>query len=68
MDYVRRTYGVPAKRGGRVIIDDGSITARHGTITSARQGRLRVRVDGDKHPRIYHPLDLFYHDTTRSEP
>lgn len=49
MEYVRRTYGVPAKRGARVTAD-----GRPGAITSADH-RLRILLDGDKHPTIWHP-------------
>ena len=50
MDYIRRTYGVPAKRGGRVIYTDVHGRAWPGVITSARSGRLLVRLD-DNLPR-----------------
>lgn len=49
-DYVRRTYGVPAKRGGRVIVD-----GQEGVITSFTDAYLRVRFDGDKHSMPAHP-------------
>lgn len=62
MEWVRKYYGVPAKRGGRVRVsmdyeyeDDG----RKGTITSATQ-YVFVRLDGKKRPDIFHPLDLEY--------
>jgi hypothetical protein len=45
MDYIRRTYGVPARRGGRVIYTDTTGKAWPGVITSARNGRLLVRLD-----------------------
>lgn len=45
MDYIRRTYGVPAKRGARVRYTDSDGVPFHGRITSARGGRLRVLVD-----------------------
>lgn len=41
MDYIRKTYGVPAKRGGRVIYTGSALhKAIGGTIKSAR-GRGR---------------------------
>ncbi|MFC4373348.1 hypothetical protein ACFO5K_04465 [Nocardia halotolerans] len=53
MKYVRDYYAVPAKRGGRVrYTGDGA--PRLGTITSADH-RIRVRLDGEKRPRIFHP-------------
>jgi hypothetical protein len=54
IEYVRQTYSVPAKIGGRVIYSHAT-PARHGTITGARNGRLLIRMDGDKNPRPYHP-------------
>ena len=58
MDYIRRTYGVPAKRGGRIQYDgwhpdDGP---KCGTITSAtRSGHIRVRFDGERRTYKLHP-------------
>jgi hypothetical protein len=69
MDYVRRIYGVPAKRGGRVTYTgsaDGK--PRRGTITSADH-RLLVRLDGDKHPSAFHPTwELTYGDAPAPAP
>lgn len=55
MDYIRRTYSVPAKRGGRVeyLASDGELM--EGTITGAVEGYLRIRLDGAKHSGRYHP-------------
>lgn len=50
MDYVRRYYGVPAKRGARVVAD-----GRPGVIVGARGAYIRVRLDGDKFARNWHP-------------
>lgn len=55
MDYIRRTYQVPAKRGGRVRYTGRAAGERFGTILSARGGYLRIRLDGDKHAGTYHP-------------
>ena len=64
MDYVRRTYGVPAKRGGRVTYTgsaDG--VAREGTIAGASDQYLSIRLDGDQRPSRLHPTwELTYHD------
>lgn len=54
MDWIRKTYGVPAKRGGRVEYT-GQGKAVQGTITGARNGHLLIRLDGQKHSRPYHP-------------
>ncbi len=42
MDYIRRFYGVPAKRGRRV-----RFKGVPGTITGSCNARLRIRLDGD---------------------
>src|SRR6266404_763357 len=45
MDYIRKTYDVPAKRGGRIKYTNGGTF--YGTIASAKGGYLRVRWDED---------------------
>jgi hypothetical protein len=54
-DYIRRYYGVPAKRGMRVAWDreDGT---RLGTITKATN-YIYVRFDGVKHSVPLHPKE-----------
>ena len=51
MQYIRDYYGVPAKRGGRVRFQDRV----NGTITGTKGGHLRIRLDGNKFSRPYHP-------------
>ena len=54
MDYIRKSYGVPAKRGGRVeYTGDGE--KEFGTITGADGHYLRVRLDGGKEAGYFHP-------------
>lgn len=55
MEGIRRFYGVPAKRGGR--IKHTWRGERLGTIVGAERGNmyLRIRLDGDKHIDSYHP-------------
>jgi hypothetical protein len=53
-DYIRKSYGVPAKRGGRVEYT-GSGKIEFGTITSANGARLNIRLDGLKHTIPFHP-------------
>jgi hypothetical protein len=58
MDYIRRTYGVPAKRGGRIQYDGGHPDEgpKCGTITSAtNSGHIRVRFDGERRTYKLHP-------------
>ncbi|WP_420132637.1 hypothetical protein [Rhodopseudomonas sp.] len=54
IEWVRKYYKVPAKRGGRVeYTGDGS--PELGTITSASGGQLYIRLDGKPHPLPFHP-------------
>jgi hypothetical protein len=52
MEHIRKTYGVPAKRGGRV-----PYWGRPGRITGSRGPYLLIRLDGDnsKHAKAHHP-------------
>lgn len=50
MDYIRRYYGVPAKRGARITFE-----GKPGVITGSRGQYLIVRLDGDRKADIYHP-------------
>lgn len=50
ISYIRYTYLVPAKRGGRV-----RAAGKPGVIVGAHDAWLRVRLDGEKRPRLYHP-------------
>ena len=51
MAAVRRRYGVPAKRGMRVRVYDGRV----GRITSTYGDNIYVRIDNDRHTRLFHP-------------
>lgn len=55
MEYIRTTYGVPAKRGGRVVYTYPANVPRYGTITGTRGAKLRIRMDGQTKSLIYHP-------------
>lgn len=56
MNYIRQTYGVPAKRGGRVKYT-GSVGGhvQFGTIKSASGGYLVILLDGAKRSGNFHP-------------
>lgn len=54
MQYIRDTYGVPAKRGARVEYTGGQ-EPRLGTITGTGGCGVLIRLDGDKHSLPYHP-------------
>jgi hypothetical protein len=54
--YVRERYGVPARRGARVRYRGlPGEAARLGRVTSARGPHIRVRLDGERRSRIFHP-------------
>lgn len=55
MAWVRKYYRVPAKRGMRVRFTGGKSSPELGTITSASNGRLNIRLDGLNHSRQFHP-------------
>lgn len=60
MEYIRRFYGVPAKRGGRVRLKawDGET---EGTITSATNQVIIVKPYLWPNARLrFHPTDLIY--------
>lgn len=57
MASLRRYYGVPAKRGGRVRFTWRNWAgSREGTITSAESHKLWIRFDGELRPKgPFHP-------------
>ena len=67
MSYIRETYGVPAKRGGRVEYL-GTTPPRMGTIVSACDASLRIRLDGDKNAGKYHPTWMLRYFINPPEP
>lgn len=54
LPYIRTTYRVPAKRGGRVEYTGHGAKAL-GTIRSARGPYLFIQLDGAKHATAFHP-------------
>lgn len=54
MNWIRKYYGVPAYRGGRVIYT-GGMAPRWGTIRGASGGYLSITLDGESKPGRYHP-------------
>jgi len=65
MEYIRRMYGVSAKRGGRVVADGKS-----GTITGTVSGTawLRIRLDGEERTSVWHPTWRMEYVPVPSEP
>ena len=55
MEYIRSTYGVPAKRGGKIEFTDSNGAKWRGTIRSARDSWLRVSLDGLRTISSLHP-------------
>lgn len=72
LPYIRRTYGVPARRGMRVRYTDGAGVIWNGTITSAKGPHLRVLVDdrvpGYRGRLILHPTDNIEYIKATSTP
>lgn len=63
MKYIRSAYNVPAKRGGRVEYTDSNGQKFRGTIVSAKEGHLCIKLDGLRHTQRYHPTwNLVYLD------
>ena len=58
MDYIRRTYGVQAKRGARVEFSGRHDGPVRGTIVAAKHGHLVVRFDGKSYTSRLHPTWL----------
>ena len=54
MEYIRDTYKVPAKVGGRVEYT-GRETPSTGTIKGADGAHLCILLDGEKHTKNFHP-------------
>lgn len=54
LEYIRKTYGVPAKRGVRVEYT-GRGKPELGTIKGAKGARVLVLLDGHRHNGIFHP-------------
>jgi hypothetical protein len=58
LKYIRDTYNVPAKRGGRISLSRGELKPLLGTITSSHSARIRIKFDVTPHLRhFYHPCD-----------
>lgn len=55
LEYIRRTYNVPAKRGAKVeyLASDGELV--EATIVGARGQYLNVRLGNNKHTSRMHP-------------
>lgn len=54
MDYIRRTYGIPAKRGALVLFTAAPKAVR-GRIVGSRGGYLRIRWEDSGRTHTHHP-------------
>ncbi|MBN8955000.1 MAG: hypothetical protein J0H17_00070 [Rhizobiales bacterium] len=52
--WIRKAYGVPAKRGGRVEYT-GEGKPEFGTIAGAKGSHLSIKLDSCKHTMPFHP-------------
>lgn len=63
LEYIRKTYGVPARRGGRIEYNNNG-RVEFGTIVGASGAHLSIRLDGMKHTLPFHPTwSLKYMDS-----
>jgi hypothetical protein len=51
LKYVNRTYGTSYEKGMRVVAD-----GRPGIIVGTRGAALKIHIDTEKKPGIYHPV------------
>ena len=51
MEYIRKAYGVPARRGGRILYRG----KEHGVIVGPEGQYLRMRMDNERVILSYHP-------------
>ena len=62
-EYVRNYYGIPAKRGMRVLAD-----GKLGTVIGFDGAHLRIRLDGEKRTSYWHPTwRIEYQPTEHTE-
>ena len=70
MEYIRRSYGVPAKRGMRICYSAEGPGEPNGTITGARDARLLIRLDGwpkRRRPLAFHPTWNIHYPPTNAD-
>jgi hypothetical protein len=68
LDWIRRNYLVPARRGARVAYDATMGAPRHGKVVGARQQYLKILMDGDAKPGLYHPTWMIRFIPTDNRP
>ena len=55
MEWIRKYYHVPAKRGAKIRFTDSNGAVWTGRITSALSGYIRVQFEGWKRRALLHP-------------
>ena len=65
MDYIRKAYGVPAKRGMRVEYT-GESDPVFGTIVGSDGHYLRIKIDGWTYIGSFHPTDRIIYPTDKT--
>lgn len=69
MEWIRRNYNVPARRGGRIEYTGGGSSPRLGTIKSVDGAHLMILLDGSKHAMPFHPTwEIRYLDEASAIP
>lgn len=53
LEYIRRSYGVPARTGKHV-----EYKGKRGIVAGGQNAHVMVKLEEDKHARPYHPSDL----------
>lgn len=53
MEYIRKMYGVPAKRGALI-----EYNGKKGVVTGTSGPHIMARLEGEKFSKVYHPTDL----------
>lgn len=64
LEYIREYYSVPANKGQRVEVELKG-ERKQGKIVGAHNAYIKVMIDGEKTPRIYHPTDAVEYLTSK---
>jgi len=62
LSYIRKNYGVPAKKNAPVAVNTGLYTGRTGFVTGSSGSLLTIILVGEKEPKIFHPTDVDWVD------
>jgi hypothetical protein len=56
-DYIRKAYGVPARRGGRIKFSPCPGIVKEGFVVASAGSRIRVRFTDMRRTVVLHPVD-----------